>query len=65
MLYEVITFSDTSAPFPTTFPSEEQFTNSAQKIGINKDSAIVVYDDQGIYSSARAWWLFKAMGHIV
>ncbi len=56
-------FSDTSAPFPSTFPSEEQFTKEAQSLGINKDSAIVVYDDKGIYSSARAWWLFKAMGH--
>ena len=56
-------FSDTSAPFPTTFPSEEQFTKSAQALGINKNSAIVVYDDKGIYSSARVWWLFKAMGH--
>ncbi|WP_100611438.1 sulfurtransferase [Confluentibacter lentus] len=56
-------FSDTSAPFPTTCPSEEQFTKEAQKLGINKDSAIVVYDDKGIYSSARVWWLFKAMDH--
>ncbi|WP_339917912.1 sulfurtransferase [Yeosuana marina] len=56
-------FSDPSAPFPSTFPSEEQFTKEAQALGINKDSAIVVYDDKGIYSSARAWWLFKAMGH--
>jgi thiosulfate/3-mercaptopyruvate sulfurtransferase len=56
-------FSDTSAPFPTTFPSEAQFTKSAQTLGINNDSAIIVYDDKGIYSSARVWWLFKAMGH--
>ena len=56
-------FSNTSAPFPTTFPSESQFTESAQALGINNNSAIVVYDDKGIYSSARAWWLFKAMGH--
>lgn len=56
-------FSDASAPFPTTFPSEAQFTKEAQKLGINADSAIVVYDDKGIYSSARVWWLFKAMGH--
>jgi thiosulfate/3-mercaptopyruvate sulfurtransferase len=56
-------FSDASAPFPTTFPSESQFTKSAQALGINNDSAIVVYDDQGIYSSARVWWMFKAMGH--
>ena len=56
-------FSDVSAPFPTTFPSEEQFTKSAQELGINHDSAIVIYDEQGIYSSPRAWWLFKAFGH--
>ncbi|MCF8273342.1 MAG: sulfurtransferase [Flavobacteriaceae bacterium] len=56
-------FSDTSAPFPNTFPSELQFTKSAQALGINNDSAIVVYDEQGIYSSARVWWMFKAMEH--
>ena len=31
-------------------------------MGINNDSAIVVYDDKGIYSSARVWWMFKAFG---
>ncbi|MGM5471284.1 sulfurtransferase [Flavobacteriaceae bacterium LMO-SS05] len=56
-------FSDVSAPFPTTIPSAEQFTKSAQELGIHKDSAIVIYDDKGIYSSPRAWWLFKAFGH--
>ncbi|MFH6769164.1 sulfurtransferase [Gaetbulibacter aquiaggeris] len=56
-------FSDVSAPFPTTFPSEKQFTLEAQNLGVNSDSAIVIYDDKGIYSSARAWWIFKAMGH--
>lgn len=56
-------FSDTSAPFPSTFPSQEQFTKEAQLLGINMDSSIVVYDDKGIYSSARAWWLFKSFGY--
>ncbi|WP_348825298.1 sulfurtransferase [Flavobacterium aestuarii] len=56
-------FSDTSNPLPNTFPSEEQFTAESQKLGINKKSTIVVYDTLGIYSSPRAWWMFKAMGH--
>ncbi len=55
-------FSDVSAKFPSTVPSVKQFTNEAQKLGINKESAIVIYDDKGIYSSARAWYLFKAFG---
>jgi thiosulfate/3-mercaptopyruvate sulfurtransferase len=56
-------FSAVEARFPNTVPSAEQFTREAQKLGINKDTAIVVYDDKGIYSCARAWWLLKAFGH--
>jgi len=55
-------FSDTSAPFPSTLPSKEQFQKEARALGVNSDSAIVVYDDKGIYSSARVWYLFKVFG---
>ncbi|MFC0605611.1 sulfurtransferase [Winogradskyella pulchriflava] len=55
-------FSDIYAPFPSTLPSVEQFQKEAQNLGINNDSIIIVYDDKGIYSSARAWWLFKTFG---
>lgn len=56
-------FRDTNNPLPNTKPSPEQFSLEAQKLGINNESCIVIYDDIGIYSSPRAWWLFKAMGH--
>ena len=55
-------FSDVSGTFPNTFPSETKFESEAQKLGINKNSTIVIYDDKGIYSSPRVWWLFKAFG---
>ena len=55
-------FSDVSNPFPSAFPTAEQFQKEARVLGINNTSAIVVYDDKGIYSSARVWWLFKAFG---
>ncbi len=56
-------FSDQSAELPNTFPSETMFTEECRKLGINKDSIIIVYDGLGIYSSPRVWFLFKAMGH--
>ncbi|AUP81404.1 sulfurtransferase [Flavivirga eckloniae] len=56
-------FSVVDAPFPSTFPESEHFQKAARALGINKNSAIVVYDDKGIYSSARVWWLFKAFGY--
>jgi thiosulfate/3-mercaptopyruvate sulfurtransferase len=55
-------FSDLNAVFPNTILSPKKFEESAQKIGINKDSCIVVYDDFGIYSSPRVWWMFQLMG---
>ena len=55
-------FSDTIAEFPNTIPSEAQFEQEAQALGVNQNSKIVVYDDLGIYSSPRAWWLFETFG---
>lgn len=57
------TFSETNNPLPNTLPSPEKFEEEARKLGINKNSTIVVYDTLGIYSSPRVWWLFKIMGH--
>ncbi|MBT3741647.1 MAG: sulfurtransferase [Polaribacter sp.] len=56
------TFSDQKAGFPNTVLSPKEFEESAQRIGICKDSCIVVYDDLGIYSSPRVWWMFQLMG---
>ncbi|WP_439128860.1 sulfurtransferase [Polaribacter sp.] len=56
------TFSDTDATFPNTVLSPEDFQEKAQDLGINNNSAIVCYDDLGIYSSPRVWWMFQLMG---
>lgn len=58
-----VAFSDQTTGLPHSMPSAEQFQNEAQALGINSDSVIVVYDSMGLYSAARAWWMFKAMGH--
>lgn len=57
------TFKDQEATLPNTMPSPEYFEKEAQKIGINNESVIVIYDHHGVYSSPRGWWIFKAMGH--
>ncbi|MEL7120360.1 MAG: sulfurtransferase [Bacteroidota bacterium] len=56
-------FRDKSNPFPNTVPQPEEFELECQKIGINKDSEIIVFDKRGIYLSPRVWWLFNVMGH--
>lgn len=55
-------FSDLTNNLPHMMPNAEKFTQSAQKLGVNDNSVLVVYDRAGIYSSARVWWMFLAMG---
>ncbi len=57
------TFKDQEATLPNTMPSPEYFEIETRKIGINNESIIVIYDHHGVYSSPRAWWIFKTMGH--
>lgn len=56
-------FSEPGSDLPNTIPSPQHFEQEAQKLGVNQDSIVVVYDDKGVYSSPRAWWLFRTMGH--
>lgn len=55
-------FLDVEGEYPNTVPSEKYFENEAQKLGINNDSCVVVYDDLGVYSAPRVWWLFRIFG---
>ncbi|TCI04127.1 sulfurtransferase [Corallincola luteus] len=54
---------DSSNPLPHMMPSAEQFQAQVRALGVNDDSHIVVYDTLGLFSAARAWWMFRAMGH--
>lgn len=45
-----------------TMLSARDFENKARALGINKDSALVIYDRQGMFSAARGWFMFVAMG---
>lgn len=55
-------FSDEKGKFPNTVLKPKLFQEKAKTIGINKDSTLICYDNLGIYSSARVWWMFQLMG---
>jgi thiosulfate/3-mercaptopyruvate sulfurtransferase len=55
-------FSDQNSTFPHTLPTAEQFQTACRNLGINQSSVIVVYDNLGVYTSPRVWWMFKTMG---
>jgi thiosulfate/3-mercaptopyruvate sulfurtransferase len=55
-------FSDKKAALPNTVLAPAEFEKKAQELGIHKDSILVCYDDLGIYSAPRVWWMFQLMG---
>lgn len=45
-------------------PSFENFIKTLGKLGIDKDSEVVIYDDKnGANAGARFWWMLNAVGH--
>jgi len=54
---------DRASPLPHMMPSAELFEAELRALGVNRDSQVVVYDKVGIFSSPRAWWMLRSMGH--
>ncbi|THA59698.1 sulfurtransferase [Streptomyces sp. A0958] len=54
--------SDPTGPLPHTMPDAGRFTDELRALGLHDGDTVVVYDAVGIYSSARAWWMLRAMG---
>lgn len=43
-------------------PSPDRLQDAARRWGISADDTVVVYDDYGAVSAARAWWLLTRSG---
>ena len=45
-------------------PALSDWTATVGRWGIDPDTPVVIYDDRGgVLAAARAWWMFRAIGH--
>jgi thiosulfate/3-mercaptopyruvate sulfurtransferase len=63
LFFDIEAFSDPDTPLPHMVPSPGRFARLAGALGIGPGSEVVVYDQRGIFSAPRAWWLFRLFGH--
>eukprot|EP00238_Polyblepharides_amylifera_P010887 CAMPEP_0196589272 /NCGR_PEP_ID=MMETSP1081-20130531/63159_1 /TAXON_ID=36882 /ORGANISM="Pyramimonas amylifera, Strain CCMP720" /LENGTH=343 /DNA_ID=CAMNT_0041912029 /DNA_START=151 /DNA_END=1182 /DNA_ORIENTATION=- len=54
---------DVASPLPHMLPPAPAFAAAAQALNISNSTHVVVYDCSGLFSAARAWWMFKVFGH--
>jgi len=62
--FDIDVISDTNSPLPHMLPSPSSFNDHVENLGISNNLKIIIYDTEGLFSAARAWWMFKIMGHI-
>lgn len=60
--FDIDEISDLRSDLPHMVPPVEKFMSRMRALGVGDGHQVVVYDSQGIYSSARVWWLFRLMG---
>ncbi|MEX0299831.1 MAG: 3-mercaptopyruvate sulfurtransferase [Kordiimonas sp.] len=63
LFFDIDTIVDATSQLPHTMPTEESFEKAIRALGISNDDTIIVYDKGDIPTAARAWWMFRAMGH--
>jgi thiosulfate/3-mercaptopyruvate sulfurtransferase len=61
--FDIDEIADDRSPLPHMLPAVEKFVARVRKMGIGDGHRVVVYDQQGIYSAARVWWMFRVFGH--
>ena len=63
VFFDIDEIADTASPLPHMLPSAAKFASRAKALGLGDGSRIVCYDQTGLTSAARAWWMFRVMGH--
>ena len=63
LFFDIDDLSDTTSPLPHMLPPADKFASRMRLMGIGDGMKVVVYDNKGIYSAPRAWWMFRVMGH--
>jgi thiosulfate/3-mercaptopyruvate sulfurtransferase len=60
--FDIDRICDHESDLPHMLPSVEQFEAALLAMGVTPESWIVVYDQKGVFSSTRFWWMCRIFG---
>jgi len=61
--FDIDAVADRKSSLPHMLPPMEQFVSYVRRMGIGDGHRVVVYDQAGLFSAARVWWMFRVFGH--
>jgi thiosulfate/3-mercaptopyruvate sulfurtransferase len=62
VFFDIEELSDHATTLPHMLPTPEDFSRSMSALGIGDNNTIVIYEQQGVFSAPRAWWMFRTFG---
>jgi thiosulfate/3-mercaptopyruvate sulfurtransferase len=62
-LFDIDLIADPDTDLPHMVPTPARFATLAGALGLSNASRVVFYDQHGLRSSARGWWMLRLFGH--
>jgi len=63
LFFDIDAIADTESTLPHMAPTAARFEHMIGGLGVSAASRVVFYDQKGVFSSARGWWLMRLFGH--
>ncbi|GGC50100.1 sulfurtransferase [Siccirubricoccus deserti] len=62
-LFDIDQIADPDTDLPHMVPTPARFAKLVGALGLSNASRVVFYDQHGLRSSARGWWMLRLFGH--
>lgn len=62
IFFDIDGLSDHATSLPHMLPTAEDFSCSMSALSIGDNMTIVVYEQEGVFSAPRAWWMLRTFG---
>ncbi|HEY8595190.1 MAG TPA: 3-mercaptopyruvate sulfurtransferase [Devosiaceae bacterium] len=63
LFFDIDLVADPDTDLPHMAPSQGRFSRLMTDFGVTNDTDVVFYDQKGLFSAARGWWLMRLFGH--
>src|SRR4051794_17213901 len=57
--FDIDGIADPETDFPHMVPTPGRFARLVGALGVSNQSRVVFYDQRGMFSAARGWWLMR------
>jgi thiosulfate/3-mercaptopyruvate sulfurtransferase len=62
IFFDTEELSDRSNPLPHMLAPPDVFSHSLSALGIGDEMDIIIYEQEGVFSGPRAWWMLRTAG---